>query len=510
MPQSLKMPGTTCWGDMGTDIAVSVMSVSKRYQGIQALSDVSLDLLAGEVHGIVGGNGAGKSTLIKIITGAERADSGQVRVATAGEGAVAAIYQELTIVPEMTAIANVFLGSSPVHRSGILDRKAMEREFSRLSKNLNAQIDGRARAGELSVADQQLLEIMRALVGQHQVIIMDEPTASLGAVECERLYKVFLDLKSKNTAVVFIGHDLDEVLETADRVSVLRDGQLVASDLKVNWTKPALIQAMLGSQPIAEQVRTERSFSGAALRADNREVRPGFPWSFQVRKGEILGIAGLVGSGRTRLLRALAGLNPSTEGTITFDGLRESLPRSVRAAIRRGIVLTPEDRKGQGLVLSLSGEDNLCLPNLRAVSNGWLSRRRMRRTLAEMLATSMGFANSRLPVAAGTLSGGNQQKLAIGKWLRQRPRVLLLDEPTRGIDIGAKSEIYQTIKRLCAQGMSVVVVSSELAELSDHCDRILVISRGRMSGEIQRPDISVARMTQLIFEAESQGQGATR
>jgi ABC-type sugar transport system ATPase subunit len=487
--------------DRARDVVLSMSMISKRYAGVQALSEVSLQVRGGVVHSLVGGNGAGKSTLIKIATGAEKPDSGSVHVSAAPEygRGITAIYQELTIVPEMTALANVFLGA-PRHRYSVLSRKKMLSEYRSIGARFQTDINSSTRAGSLSVADQQLLEIMRALVNRYRVIVMDEPTASLGARERQNLYRIIAELKAQGTAIVFIGHDLDEVLLLSDQISVLRNGRLVSTQPTAGWTRDALVKAMLDdnlSERIPRTAKSDRSATVLSVR--NLQVQRGRTWDFDLHQGEILGIGGLVGSGRTSLLHALAGLRPAASGALTVNGIHSRIPRTVREALKLGIVLSPEDRKRQGLVLSLSGRANLCLTNLKLVSTAMFVRRARQEVLANMQADAMVFARSRLSVPSRYLSGGNQQKLVIGKWLSVKPTVLLLDEPTRGIDVGAKAEIYRTMRALCDQGMSVIVVSSELSELSRQCDRVILIGSGRQLSTLSHQDASVELMTELIF-----------
>ena len=458
---------TAAEGEQTLLAAVVVRGLSKSFPGVQALKDVDFDLSSGELHGIVGQNGAGKSTLIKILTGAYNPDGGTVEIfgqhiAAHGPRAqkragVAAIYQELTIVPEMSAVSNVFLGR-PKTRGPFTAQRAMDRRFRELAAVLGADINPRARAGSLSVAHQQELEIMRALEAEHRILIMDEPTASLGPHERARLYKTVRSLRDSGTPVIYVSHDLDEVLDLCDRISVMRDGEKVATNTASAWTKESLVSSMLGTAlreaaPYQPSVRAEE-----VLRAEGVSV-PGFVHdiSFSLHAGEILGIAGLVGAGRTELLRALVGAQPGATGRLFIDGKERPLPRSIRRALALGIALTPEDRKTQGLILSLSGLANITVTDLRAVAIGPIIKQKQRKAAAEAIARSLAFDPRRLVTPAETLSGGNQQKLVVGKWLHRKPRVLLMDEPTRGIDVGAKGEMFAVVRQLADQGMAIVM-----------------------------------------------------
>ena len=487
-------------------IVLSVSRVSKRFPGVQALIDVSLDLYAGEVLGLVGENGAGKSTLIKIIAGVESADSGLINLYDAASPSssarIAVIYQELTIVPDMSALSNVFLGDPP--RKGLwLDRRKMERRFRDLGGVLGASINPRARAGSLSVAQQQMIEIMRALAARHRILIMDEPTASLGAEERQHLYKIIDELRKQGTSIIYISHDLVEVLSLCDRIAVMRDGRLVRYGAASEWTKATLVESMVGHDPVNEpRVRKFQPKEIALEVFDLRLTKESPPLSFSLQKGEILGIAGLVGAGRTELLRALFGANANASGEIAICGSTQTIPKTIREAIAAGIALVPEDRKRQGLVLNLAGAENITLSNLGLVGRMGIVSKHLQMKVATQIAEMIGLRPDRLWNAARTLSGGNQQKLVIGKWIHRQPAILLLDEPTCGIDIGAKAEVFASICTLADEGMSVIVVSSELEELVANCDRILVMARNRILGEMRASDSSVERILAMIFEVD--------
>jgi ABC-type sugar transport system ATPase subunit len=332
---------------------------------------------------------------------------------------------------------------------------------------------------------------------------MDEPTASLGPHERGRLYETVRALRKSGTPVIYISHDLDEVLDLCDRISVMRDGEKVATDAASAWTKERLVSTMLGAalrEPVPHQpsARPEE-----VLRAEGISV-PGFVHdiSFSLHSGEILGVAGLVGAGRTELLRALVGAQPGATGRLAVDGKAQPLPRSIRRALALGIALAPEDRKAQGLVLTLSGFANITLTNMRAIANGPILSQRRRKTAAESIANSLAFDPRRLAAPAETLSGGNQQKLVVGKWLHRKPRVLLMDEPTRGIDVGAKGEMFAVMRRLADQGMAIVMVSSELEEVVQMADRILVLAKGRQVAMLDHSEATLERVLNLVFAVE--------
>ena len=501
-----------------SSVAVRVRKVTKTYPGVQALRSVDFELRTAEVHGLVGANGAGKSTLIRMLSGASVPDSGSIEVQGTAmrfedpralrRNGIAAIYQELTIVPEMTALSNAFLGAVP-SRGLFTDRRKMTRRFEELSEWMGFKVPPDAKAGSLSVANLQMLEIMRAVQADRDVLIMDEPTAPLGPFERSRLYDLIARLKQSRVSIIFISHDLGEVLRLCDRVSVMRDGQLIDTRPAELWNKDSLVQSMLGevrTLPVREaQAVTRRS----RMRV-NKLALPGkvSGISFDLGEGEVLGIAGLVGSGRTEVLRCLAGIEETAVGHMSIDGADCTWPQNVREAIRRGIMLAPEDRKQQGLVLTRSALSNLLLGNLRGAGIGPFLSRRKRLDSATKLSKQLGFDPARLDTPALNLSGGNQQKLVLGKWLYCRPRVLLLDEPTRGIDLKAKREIFQTVRDLSDQGMSVILVSSDLEEVVEYSDRILVMARGKQIGLIEGHQTSVEAILNMIFEVEGRPPSA--
>ena len=504
--------------DSNSTVAIRVRNVSKSFPGVQALRGINFELLSGEVHGLVGANGAGKSTFIRMLSGASQPDTGEIEVQGSpllfedprlqrGAG-IAAIYQELTIIPEMSVLSNAFLGRVP-SRFFVTDKGRMERRFAELSEWMGLRIPPHVNAGSLSVANQQMIEILRAVQTDQNVLIMDEPTAPLGPYERAKLYDLIRRLKESGVAILFISHDLDEVLELSDRVSVMREGLLVETRSAAKWTKDTLVQAMLGDiQIVPGRKRTHGS--DQELLQVSKLALPGrlSGLSFGLHEGEILGIAGLVGAGRSEVLRCIAGAEPSAEGSMRFAGVDRPWPRTVREAIRRGIVLAPEDRKRQGLVLTRSSLSNLMLADLHAVAAGPVIDRGQMRERGKTLARQLGFDPERLDTEALNLSGGNQQKLVLGKWLNRKPRILLLDEPTRGIDLGAKQEIFQAIRRLSDEGMGVILVSSDLEEVVEHSDRVLVMARGRQIDILDGHDATVERILNLIFAVESRAVDA--
>jgi ABC-type sugar transport system ATPase subunit len=495
--------------EVDSAIPIRVRGLTKSFPGVCAMHEIDFDVLTGEVHGLVGENGAGKSTLIKLIAGVYKPDEGTVELfgrrldhaspRETQKAGVAVIYQERSIVPELSAAANVFLGRART-KGPFISRRATRGRFQELADSLGADIDPDSRSGSLSVANQQLLEIMRALNAEQRILIMDEPTTALGAPERQRLYAIIDDLRHRGLAVVFISHDLDEVLNLCDRVTVMRDGELVATKPVLDWTKNSLVGAMLGGTSLSQQNRRLGPIVGEVLRVENLSI-PGIidDLSFTLRAGEILGIAGLIGSGRTEILRALAGADRGAHGRFFVDGKENDLPRSVAQALKYGIALAPEDRKAQGLVLSLDGVTNISIANLDDTSHFGIIDSRKGFEKATEVAGSIGFFVERLKAPVGTLSGGNQQKLVIGKWLYCQPKVLLLDEPTQGIDVGAKAEVFRVISELAAAGMAVIFVSSEFEEIVNIADRILVVGDGQLLGVLNRSETSVKQILDLLF-----------
>ena len=493
-------------------IPIRLIGVGKSFPGVTALRNVSLELLAGETHGLVGENGAGKSTLIKIIAGAHPPDQGSVEIfghhiAVADPRAhqkagVSVLFQERSIIPDLSAAANVFLAKT--RRWGpFISNRATRRRFAELSAFLGAKIDPDVPAGSLSVANQQLLEIMRALDANQRILILDEPTTALGGPERHNLHAVINELRKQGLAIIIISHDLDEILALSDRVTVMRDGQIVETRVASGWSKHTLVGAMLGGVEIRRETRRAALSKDCILTVTGLSV-PGVleDVSFRLQKGEILGLAGLVGSGRSELLRALAGADRGAGGQIEIDGRRCDLPRSVAEALRYGIALAPEDRRRHGLILGFTAAENATLTNLKAVSSGGFVRESAVLRDASEVMKGLSFNLKRLQSETATLSGGNQQKIVIGKWLYRRPKILLLDEPTQGIDIGAKAEIFNLMQDLANQGTSIIFVSSEFEEIVEIADRVMVLGGGRNLQTLERDDISVKKILELLFAAE--------
>ncbi|QOZ98345.1 sugar ABC transporter ATP-binding protein [Streptomyces violascens] len=474
------------------DELLRIENIRKTFPGVVALDSVDFDLRRGEVHVLLGENGAGKSTLIKMLSGAYRPDSGtihaegrEVRIQSAQDAerlGIATIYQEFNLVPAMTVAENIFLGRQP-RRFGLIDRKKMEADAEELLARVGVRVSPRARVRDLGIARLQMVEIAKALSLDARVLIMDEPTAVLTSEEVEKLFAIVRQLRADGVGIVFITHHLEEIAALGDRVTVLRDGRSV-EQVPASTPQDELVRLMVG-RSIDQQYPREHPEQGEPLLTVRGLTRDGVfqDVGFEVRAGEIVGLAGLVGAGRTEVARAVFGADPYDRGSVEVLG--RELPRhDVNAAMTAGLGLVPEDRKGQGLVLDASVQENLGLVTLKAASRGGLVDLRGQRTAAARIAEQLGVRMAGLGQHVRTLSGGNQQKVVIGKWLLADTKVLILDEPTRGIDVGAKVEIYQLMNELTASGHAVLMISSDLPEVLGMSDRVLVMAQGRVAGEL--------------------------
>jgi ribose transport system ATP-binding protein len=485
---------------------LEVRGLSKRFPGVQALDGVGLHVHAGEVLAVVGENGAGKSTLMKVVAGVYQPDAGDVLldgrpvhfagVRDALAHGVVLIHQELNLAGPLSVAANLFLGRERLRGGPLrwLDRPAMDREARALLARVGLDVPPGRPVGELPLGQQQLVEIARALGQSARVIIMDEPTSSLSQKETETLFGVIADLKRAGVAVLYISHRLAEVQAVADRVTVLRDGRNAGELAREQVSHAAIVRLMVGRD--LRQFYARRHAAGGDDRPVRLEVRglryaggPAVPVSFAVRAGEVVGLAGLVGAGRTELAEALFGLRPVIEGDVRIDGAPARV-RSPRDAIRRGLLLAPEDRRIHGLVLSDTVEHNLSLPNLDLLSVLRLVARGREAALARGLVEKLRVKTPRITQTVGLLSGGNQQKVVLGKWLARRPKVLILDEPTRGVDVGARGELYALMDQLAGEGVAVLMISSDLEEVLGMSDRVLVLHQGRLAGELRRDELS--------------------
>jgi len=487
---------------------LQVRQVSKRFPGVRALHQVELTLQRGEVLALVGENGAGKSTLMKILAGVQRPDAGELliegrpvdidSVSTALQHGVALIHQELNLADNLEVGANIFLGREP-RRWGLIQRQRLNRDARKVLDRIGLSVAPTAPLSTLSIGRQQLVEIAKALSVNARVLIMDEPTSSLSAHETEQLFQVVKDLRSKGVSVIYISHRLGEVKELADRVAVLRDGQNAGLLPRHEINHDNMVRLMVGREISQFYARKPHSFGDVLLEVE-RLVTPAWPrhtLSFSIRRGEIVGLAGLVGAGRTELLRTLFAIDRPLAGQVRLNGKPVRLG-SPRDAIRAGMALVPEDRKQHGLIVEMAVRANISLAGLRHKQRlaGFLNQAAERRDAEDMIRKLRIKTPSDQQVAQ-YLSGGNQQKVVLGKWLTLQPSLLLLDEPTRGIDVGAKQEIYGLMEELAETGIAILFVSSEMEEILGMSDRTLVMHEGRLAGELRRDEMSEQAIMQL-------------
>ncbi len=477
--------------------ALEMRGIDKSFPGVRVLKGVNFEVRPGEIHALMGENGAGKSTLMKILAGAYRAEAGEVRIngqpmvlgdpAVARRSGVTLIYQEISLAPNLTVAENIFLGDERTRAGGALvDRAKMRREAIDVLQKLGAPFDPDVPAGRLSVAEQQQVEIARALQRQSRVLIMDEPTAALSDRETERLFALIRQLRADGLAIVYISHRMAEVYALADRVSVLRDGASIGTLERSEISAERLIQMMVG-RPLGDFYRHERHEPGKDFILETRGIRDGRKVknvSLGLRAGEIVGLAGLVGAGRTETARLIFGADRRTGGQVFLNGQEVNFAGPLDA-VRAGIGYVPEDRKGQGLFLEMSARENITMNVLNRESSGGVLRPARLTDVTKQAIRDFAIRVAGPHARAGGLSGGNQQKLLLARWLEIGPKVLMLDEPTRGVDIGAKSEIYRIVGALAAKGVAVLFISSELPEIIGVCDRVLVMREGHLAGELR-------------------------
>ncbi|MEV6902192.1 sugar ABC transporter ATP-binding protein [Amycolatopsis sp. NPDC051372] len=491
---------------------LEVRGVTKSFGAVAAVAGVSFPLYAGEAHALVGENGAGKSTIVKMLAGVHRPDQGELLLdgreaefsspADAKAAGIAVIYQEPTLFPDLTVAENIVMGRHPRGRLGMIDRAAIRAEAERLFARLGVRIDPNRPARGLSIADQQIVEIAKALSADARVLIMDEPTAALSLVEVERLFSVARALRDEGAAIMFISHRFEEIVDLCQRVTIMRDGRHVSTDEVADVTVDEMVRRMVGRDLDALFPKQDVEPGAVVLEVDGLTREGVFrDVSFSVRAGEIVAFAGLVGAGRSEVVQAVFGVDERDAGVVRLNG-KKLKPHSPRASMAAGMALVPEDRRQQGLVMDLSIERNVTLPRARALSKLGLllgpGERREALRWTERLRTKYG----RLGDAVGTLSGGNQQKVVLAKWLAMAPRVLIVDEPTRGIDVGTKAEVHRLMSSLAAEGVAVVMVSSELPEVLGMADRVLVMREGRIVAEIPRAE---ADENSVMFAAMGQG-----
>ena len=494
-------------------LAVDMRGVSKSFDGVSVLRDVDFSVEHGEVHALAGGNGAGKSTLMKILQGVYSSDAGTIRIDgdvvkissihEAKAAGIGMVFQEFSLVPSLTVAQNIYLAVEPLGRGGLIDDREAVRRARQVFADMEVEVDPRAHVSSLGTAYWQLTEIAKALAQDARVLIMDEPTASLAKHETEALFALVERLKARGISIIYISHRMDEVYRIADRITILRDGAWLFTEPLAALTPARIVEGIVGKKIEGEMSYLDRGHSpegevlleARALHAGPR-VRD---VSFTLRAGEILGLAGLMGSGRTELARVLFGIDRLASGQILIRGREVSLSNA-KQAMAAGLALIPEDRRDQGLVLDHSVRDNLLLPLLAKIGQGPLLSSSKGKSLAARLIEQFAVKVANPARAVRLLSGGNQQKVVLAKWLGTEPDVLILDEPTAGVDIGTKSEILDMIRSLADAGKAVIVISSEYPELLAVSDRILVLRDGAITRELPRSEIADEESLQLIVQ----------
>lgn len=472
--------------------------ISKLYPGVVALDDMNMEFREGEIHAIVGENGAGKSTMIKTISGAIEPTSGTIEIngevfdkltpKLSRQKGVAVIYQEFTLVPVLSAADNIFMGEYMLNGM-VLDRKAMEEKTRELFDRLHVNIDPKAKVADLTTGFQQIVEIAKAISKDAKVLIMDEPSAPLTITEVEAMYEIVDRLKAEGVTIIYISHRMEEIFRLSDRVSVIRDGKYITTLNTAETNKQELIKLMVGRE-LNETYPERENPSGETIMKLNKVSGNGVKdISFEVKRGEILGLGGLVGAGRTELAQLIFGSEPITSGEIIYKGKILHV-RNCQQAIEKGIAMIPEDRKRHGVILDMSIKDNTTMPCLKKISPKSIINTKKEMEVTENYRKSLLIKTPTIEQLVKNLSGGNQQKVVLAKWLAMNPDVIIFDEPTRGIDVGAKHEIYEIMNELANEGKAIIMISSDMEELIGMSDRIVVLCKGRVAGCIEKQEIS--------------------
>ena len=482
-----------------SEYLLEMKEISKSFPGVKVLNDVQLTLSGGELLALMGENGAGKSTLMKILGGIYERDSGTIIVKgeaqekmtpdLASKLGIAIIHQELNLIPHLSVMENIFLGREFTYgKSGFVNWRKMRQETKYWLDQLDIQMDPDTLVGDLSVGQQQMIEIAKALSMQADILVLDEPTAALTNREIEALFQVIASLKEKGVGMIYISHRMEEIFQVSDRITVLRDGQYVGTVETAKTSMDELVRMMVGREITDRFPKVEVKPGEERLRVENLSVKGKLAGiSFSVKSGEIVGVAGLMGAGRTEMAKAIFGLEHVQQGQVFVDGQPVRITRPLDA-IRAGIALVTEDRKEEGLVLSLPVRENISLPNLEKVSSMGVLKPKAEQELSSDTIRRLLIKTAGGEQIVGSLSGGNQQKVVIGKWLATQPKILILDEPTRGVDIGAKKEIYDIMNHLAQSGVAILMISSELPEVLGMSDRVLVMHEGRITGEFSREE----------------------
>lgn len=485
-------------------LALQMKSIDKRFPGVHALKSVDFELRLGEVHALLGENGAGKSTLIKVLGGIHKPDSGEIfiqgssvnieNIRDAQCKGISIIHQEIVLVPHISVADNIFLGREPKTKTGFKDTRKMNTMAAEMTARLDLDIDVTLPVYKLTIAQQQLIEIVKAISFDAKIIVMDEPTSSLTDKEVAQLFEIITNLKKQNVSIIYISHRMTELFEISDRITVMRDGQYIGTRITKESNKDELISIMVGREltqyytrtlhPLGDNVLEIRGFTRKGVFQDV---------NFHVKRGEILGFAGLIGAGRSEIMKAVFGIDGYHSGTLILEG-RERKFKNAQQAIRSGIGLLPEDRKKEGLVLINTVGFNMTLSVLNEFINGIFIKWKKKHSIIQEYVESLSIKTPSVEQIVNNLSGGNQQKVVLAKWMAIHPKVLILDEPTRGVDVGAKAEIYALIDKLANEGVAVIIISSELPEIINMCDRIYVVHNGSISGELAREQFSQSKI----------------
>lgn len=486
---------------------LQMTGISKRFHGVQALQKVDFSAELGQVTALVGENGAGKSTLMKILAGIHKRDEGEILLngqpvkidspLAAMHNGISVIHQELNVLPNLSIAENIFVGREK--KKGLfVDSDYYRQRTLELLKQVDLNVDPNTEARYLSTAQKQMVEILRAISSEAKIVVMDEPTSSLTKRETDVLFKIIRTLKQNNVGIIYISHRMEEIMELADRVVVFRDGRRVGALDRTELSENAIINMMVGRELNEIFAKRPAPIGDVVLEAKNLSVGYVRDVSFQVRAGEILGFSGLVGAGRSETMRLIFGVDKMDAGEVWMEGKKLDI-RSSGDAISAGIALVPEDRKEQALILGMDIRENISLAILKKLRNGMFVDGQQQSDLAENYVKELRVATPSIRQRVKNLSGGNQQKVVLAKWLASKPKVLILDEPTRGIDVGAKQEIYSLMSDLAAQGMAIIMVSSELPEILGMSDRIVVMHEGRVKGELKREEATQERIMQMAI-----------
>lgn len=482
---------------------LEMRDAAKAFGGVQALKGAALTLYPGEIHALLGENGAGKSTLLKALAGVHKIDSGSITLnektfeqgstRAARDQGIAVIYQEPSLFPDLTLAENVFVGRQ-LEKGGVVDWKSMEQQAKSLFDQLGVKLDPSIRARGLSIADQQIVEIAKALSIQATVIVMDEPTAALSSKEVDRLFKVARSLEAQGCAVVFVSHRLDEVFALCSRITIMRDGATVGTDLAKNLNEAKVIKLMVGREISELYPKLPAKIGEVVLNVEGLNLAGQFAdISFQVRSGEIVGLAGLVGSGRSEVVRAVFGVDKYDKGSVSLNG-KKLRNGNAAANMNAGLALVPEDRRQQGLFMPTSIAKNSAVTLLKKLAKLFIVRAKSESQLAAEWGKVLQLKYADIQDPVDRLSGGNQQKVVLAKWLATEPKLLIVDEPTRGIDVGTKSEVHRLLSQKAQEGMAIIMVSSELPEVLGMADRVLVMREGRMVGEFDRKQATAEKV----------------